>query len=266
MAAVLITLGIGSIRARRWARVLSLILGWGWLLVGIIAMVVYAIVLPKTLGAAAAAGGQPLPEAAKVVAIVVAMTIFAFIFILLPGAIVLFYQGKHVKATCAARDPIAGWTDACPLPVLALALWIAFGGLFMLLMPPIYHGVAPFFGVLISGIPGTLFYLAISALWMYSAWTIYHLKVSGWWVVLIVTLLFSVSNLLTFTRVDLMQMYRMMGYPEAQIEQLQRLQFLQSGAMIWMIAGGFLPLVLYLLYVRRFFRKGQSQTMQGSEF
>jgi hypothetical protein len=32
MAAIFLTLGIGSIRARRWARAFSLILGWSWLL------------------------------------------------------------------------------------------------------------------------------------------------------------------------------------------------------------------------------------------
>src|SRR4051812_38801345 len=46
LAVMFVWLGIGSIKARRWARALLLILAWCWLLVGIIGTAVVALVLP----------------------------------------------------------------------------------------------------------------------------------------------------------------------------------------------------------------------------
>ena len=61
MAVALVWLGIGSIKARRWARALMLVFSWSWLVMGVIAVTVMAFVLPKILASipANAAPGQP---------------------------------------------------------------------------------------------------------------------------------------------------------------------------------------------------------------
>jgi len=171
---------------------------------------------------------------------------------MIPGALVIFYQSKHVKATCEARDPLPRWTDRCPLPVLALTLWLAFGALAMLSMIA-YNGVAAFFGILISGWPGVIFYVAMAAIWLYCAWAVYRLKVLGWWIVLFVLVVQAVSTILTFSNVELTDMYQLMGYPEEQIERLQQFSIFQGDGMLLWSAIGFVPLFSYLLYVRKFF-------------
>jgi len=68
-----------------------------------------------------------MPEAARTVAMIVALGFMGLLFIVLPGGLILVYQSRHTKATCEARDPVPRWTDACPLPVLALSLMLGFG-------------------------------------------------------------------------------------------------------------------------------------------
>ncbi len=135
LAAILIWLGIGSIKTRRWARALLLIFSWSWLIVGVLSFVVVAFMAPQFLQAIEAAQrpGQPeLSPAAKSIILLIPALMLLVIFFVLPLIWVLFYQGKHVRATCEARDSVVRWTDRCPLPVLAISLWLAFGALFRL--------------------------------------------------------------------------------------------------------------------------------------
>jgi hypothetical protein len=251
MSVVFIWLGIGSTMARRWARALLLILSWAWLVLGIFMVLAMAVFLPMSF-AHTPSGGQP---AAMAVMMIFMHGFLTVIFVILPGLLVLFYRSPHVKATCDARDPVTRWTDACPLPVLAVSLFLAYGAVSMALMLLCYHGVMPFFGCLLSGLPGGTLMLAIIALWVYCAWAIYHLKSAGWWTVLITIAALLVSAVLTFSRVDLMDMYRLMGYPDQQIEQIQRFNFLTNRSMLVLMSVGSLPSLGYLLYIKRYFRR-----------
>ncbi len=161
-----------------------------------------------------------------------------------------------MKATVEARDPVPRWTDACPLPVLAFSLLLGLFGLMMVLTPLAYHGVAPCFGFLISGWAGVLFFLVVAALWGYAARAVYVLKPAGWWIALIAFFVLMVSNMITFSRVDLMEMYRLMGYPKAQMEMIKQspvFNLLQDGrASIWMSLCP-LPFLGYIVYMKKYF-------------
>ncbi len=225
LAVALIWLGIGSIKARRWARALLLIFSWSWLVMGIIMLVVMGFVMPKVFANLPSTGtaNQPaMPPGAIGVAMVFMFLFFGIFFVLAPAIWVFFYNSRHVKATCEARDNVTRWTDTCPLPVLGLCLWLAFSVPMMLMMPLAYHGVMPFFGSFLTGIPGTLLCLLVAAVWAYAAWLVYHLKPQGWWLILVALVVFMVSSLLTFARHDVLEMYQLMGYPQAQIDQMQK--------------------------------------------
>jgi hypothetical protein len=248
LAVAFVWLGIGSIRCRRWARALVLILSWSWLVIGVIAVGFLVFLFPKIT--------EGLPRGGvRVVALIVMVGMWSIMFIVVPGVMVFFYQSKHAKATCEARDPVARWTDGCPLPVLAVTLFLAFGAMMMFAMPLVYNSVVPCFGVLLSGLPGTLIYLFVAALWVYLAWAWYRLKPMAWWITLAVLLLFAISNVLTFTRVDLMDMYRLMDYPPEQIALIEKYNFLTGKTMVWWSAGFMLPIFGYLIWVKRFFRR-----------
>jgi len=256
LAVVFIWLGIGSMLCRRWARAILLIFSWSWLVIGILGMIFLAVLLPQitsVIDAAQPPGQKPIPQGLKT-AVMVTQAIFAFVmYVLVPGVLVLFYRSKHVKATCEARDPVVRWTDRCPLPVLAITLWASVGAAAMLAFPFFYNGIVPFFGVFLSGIPGSAVCVAIALLWAYAARALYRLELAGWWIVLVGTILFSVSGFVTYMRHDLMEVYRLMGYPEAQIAQLQKFNVFHGPMLAWSTLAFAMPLVIYLLFIRRFF-------------
>jgi hypothetical protein len=254
LSVILVWLGIGSILCRRWARALLLILSWSVLLVGVISMclfVIFARVLAAGMGA----------DSRAALVMVAAVEIFMAIFtVFLPGAMVLFYSRRHVKATCEARDPVIRWTDTCPLPVLATSLWFCVGVLSFLAMPLMRGSILPLFGVLVSGTKATVMILAVSALWLYLAWATYRLKIAAWWTALVALALFSLSATITFLKVDLMEMYRRLGYPEQQIEQIRSLGFLTGKTMMWPMIIFFLLFLIYLLWIKKYFRAAAGDT------
>ena len=257
LAVALIWLGIGSIKARRWARALLLIYSWSWLIMGIVMVVVMAFWLPKIFGNIPSTGtpGHPaLPSAAIRMMMLSMMVIYAVIFVILPGMWTFFYGSRHVKATCEARDPVLRWTDACPLPVLACSLWLIFCAPMMLITPLTGHAVMPFFGTFLAGMPGALLYLAGAAVLSYGAWALYKLDRRGWWLIFIALCLFSISNILTYARHDVTELYRLMDYPEAQIKLIQNSGIFTGNHMMWFMLFSTLPFMGYLIFIKRFFR------------
>lgn len=255
LAVALVWLGIGSIMARRWARALLLIFSWCWLVMGAVGLATMAFILPKTLANLPSSGTTDHPAVPAAVMTGIMLVVFVvggIIYVILPAIWTFFYSSRHVKATCEARDPVARWTDACPLPVLAICLWLAFSAPMLLIAPLAGHGVMPFFGMFLTGVPGTLFCLAAAAIWGYAAWSLYKLEQRGWWLILIAFCVFMVSGILTFAHHDMLEMYRLMGYPEAQIEQIQKSGFLVGNRMAWLMAFFALPFLGYLLFIKKY--------------
>lgn len=259
LAVALIWLGIGSIKARRWARALLLIFSWSWLIIGVIALAFMVIMLPQftTAMQSAQPAGQPeLPEAAKTMVMIFSLVFMSVIYLVLPAVWVFFYRSPHVKATCEARDPVPRWTDACPLPVLALSVWLAWSAPMMLMMPLAYHSVLPFFGVFLSGMPGTLGLLVLAFIWAWCARALYRLDGRGWWLLVLSFCAFTVSHVMTYSKHDVMELYVLMGYPEEMIEQMKKFAFITSDWMVWGAVAFVVPFLGYMLYVKKFFRKG----------
>lgn len=257
LAVALVWLGIGSIMARRWARALLLIFSWSWLVMGLFVLVFMAFLMPKMLANLPSSGttGHPAMPPAVIAGMMVGMfLVFGVIFVILPAVWTFFYNSRHVKATCETRDPVTRWTDACPLPVLGFCLWLAFSVPMMLIMPLAGHGVMPFFGMFLTGVPGTMLCLVIAVIWSYAAWSLYKLEQRGWWLILIALCVFMVSAFVTFARHDMMEMYRLMGYPEVQIEQIQKSGLLVGNRMTWLMACSMLPFLGYLLFIKKFLR------------
>jgi hypothetical protein len=257
LAFALIWLGIGSTMARRWARALLLIFSWSWLIVGVISTAGAVFMMPRILANAASyqqPGQPPLPASAQSMILVLTLVFNGVLFVLLPAVWVWFYQSKNVKATCEVRDPVTRWTDRCPLPVLAISLWLAFGSFWLLTLPFVFGGVFPFFGTILSGITGTIVYILLACLWIYIAWSLFKLQLRGWWLIVVLLCLFSVSSVLTYLHHDMIEMYRLMGYPEKQIAMIEQLGVFKGNLMAWNCLISTVPLIAYLLFVRRYFR------------
>ena len=244
IAVAFVWLGIGSIRCRRWARALMLVFAWSWLVVGIISMVACAFIMPRMMASQ--------PDAPTIwIGMAIAGVILVIVFLFVPATLALFYGSRHVRATCEARDPVARWTDACPLPVLAASLWLAVGSLSLFAMPLSFKSVMPFFGLLVSGPAASIFFVAMGVVWIWLALGLYRLKASAWLTCVVVLVLFGLSTAVTFLRVDIMDLYRQMGYPEQQIKQMG---FISSQTMsVWTITS-FLLMLGYLFWIKKHFR------------
>ena len=255
MAVAFAWLGIGSIMARRWARALLLILSWYWLLTGILMTASMPFFMAKTFENLPpnAKTGHPVMSHGVITDMIVGMeSFFGVFFVLTPAIWIFFYGSRHVKTTCEVRDPVKRWTDACPLPVLGVCIWLVAGAAMLLMMPIAGHGVIPFFGIFISGLPGTLLYLLLGFLWVYAGWLLYKLDMRGWWIIVIALVAFLMSALLTYAHHDIFEMYLLMGYPAVQIEQFKKIGVLTSTSMCWMTALCSLPFLGYLLFIKKY--------------
>ena len=170
LAVALVWLGIGSMKAERWARALLLIFSWSSLIIGVLSIGMMAFILPRiteTMNSAMPPGQPEIPAGSTDGIMVFVTIIMGLIFMIIPIVWVLFYRSRHVKATCEAYHPTPGWTDRCPLPVLAVSLWLAFGVPMMLMMAVAYHSVVPAFGTFVAGPLGCAIYLILAAIWGY---------------------------------------------------------------------------------------------------
>ncbi len=258
LAGAFIWLGIGSIRCRRWARALLLILAWSWFCTGVITVPLLAFLMPRIL-AGSSAQGQGMPQGVLVAIIVFQLVFMTLVMVVIPGVLILFYRSPHVKATCEARDPVRRWTDTCPLPVLAVVCGLWFGAVTILSLPLAYGGVLPVFGTIVSGLPGTLLAVGLAGLWLWLGRLWYQLKVAGWWALLGLLIIFGISNYITFSHVEVMKLYQKMGYPEEQLELIRRQGWISSQFMLWNSVLWLVPILGYLVWVKGFFRPERNQ-------
>jgi hypothetical protein len=251
LAVAFVWLGIGSILCRRWARTLLLILAWSWLVAGLTIAAVLAAVLPQ-MASMIGWGVQGL------VAMLAVLAVLGLPLVVVPAAMVLFYQNRHVQATFEARDPHPRWTDACPLPVLTTALWLALGAVSV--VPVIIGGSAfvPLFGRLISGRPAALWLLAGAGISVWLAWGFWRLQRVALWVSLALTLLAAASTTVTFARVDFLEVYRLMGYPQDQIDAVRQIGLLGGQTMAWMMALLGVATCAFLVWLQKFFPASSS--------
>jgi hypothetical protein len=247
LAVILVWLGIGSILCRRWARTLLLILAWSWLLMGVSLMIVLAGFMRLS---------PPMDGAGALIWIV--LFVIVLLGVLLPGIMILFYRCPHVRATCEMLDPQPRWTDACPSPVLTNSLWLGLGALYLLVFSVTGPNVVPLFGALQDGSIATVIVLLLALCLMYLAYSTYRLRHAGWWGTLLLTAMSFASGAVTFARVDLADFYRKSGYPEQQIAQFGSLGMLTGRSALWINLGLFAVFVIYLLWLKKYFRENLS--------
>lgn len=251
-----ISMGIGSVKARRWARALILVSSWLWLICGIGGLFFILLLMPDMYDKMGQSGQMP-PEAAAFMKYV--MTAFmTVVYVIIPAVLVLFYSSKNVKATCEFRDPQIRWTDKCPLPVLAVSLIFGFWAVSMLFMG-FHRWAIPFFGTILSGMPAAAVVLVVILVLGYIAWGLYKLSIKAWWYAVLLTILWALSTGITFSRVSMMDFYEKMNFPERQLEIMKQYGMPEASAIglffgLWVV--GFL---VYLLYTKKYFAPPSAQ-------
>lgn len=266
-AAVLITLGIGSIQYRRWARALTVVISWYWLIMGALITVLLTAVMPVMMRTAmqaqrSAAGAPTASLSAGVMAVVITLIIvfMAFFLIVVPIAFLVFYSREDVALTCRERDPVERWTDRTPLPVLGASVVFCVGAIYFAsvgLTTPIF----PFFGRYLTGIAGTACFLVLAAIEGYLAVGSYRLKPIAWWIAVIALPIRLLSMVLTYLKADLMQAYSKIGMSDRQLNALSANPMLRGHVMLWWSLISLGIFFGYLLWIKRYFKTPQTQQL-----
>lgn len=251
LAVWFIWMGIGSIKARRWARALILVSSWLWLVIGVLMTVMMLFYIPNMFGNLPQT--NQMPQAFFLVMKAVTAFFLLILYIVIPGMFVLVYRGENIKRTCEFWDRQVRWTDQCPLPVLALVLFFGMGA-FSFLSMLFYKGLFPLFGTLVQGLPGIAIVLALAVLFGYISRGMYRLDSKAWWVALIAILLIGTSTIVTFLQISLWDLYTAMGYSEQQIE-LMKQYGIQDNPIMKLMGLWAIPIVGYLLFARKYFVK-----------
>jgi hypothetical protein len=258
-AVAFIWLGIGSIRARRWAAAVMLSLSWLWLISGAVAMVSLWLLMPRLQDLA---GMAELPAGAMTVVFATTSLLLGFIYVLLPLAFVLFYRSPHCAATCRARDPGPSWVDGCPSPIVSLVVVYAVGAASLLVMPA-YNFLFPLFGVILDGWSGAVAWLLVLALLVYLIVETAGRDSTAWTVSMAASLLAAGSWTVTAAVVPWSAWLDRLTLPGQRPPLADVLGEPSSLVMVLGSLAAWGSWIAYLLYVRRFVRGPQNPTREG---
>ena len=251
IAVTFVSLGNGSCHCKRWARTLSLMVGWIWLITGVLSLVAWIFIAPRIFGSLAVDTDDQFARTLSLVTMI-STAVLAFIYVILPGAFVLFYRSAAVKATCERRDPHLSWTEKVPEPVLMLSLGHAFLAYFLLWLAA-YNWAIPFFGVILTGVSGATVVLPTVVLSAWLARAVYLRKPWSWWAALGLVVIMTVASVVTLMKVDILELYEAMDYPADQIEMLRELGIGGHWMGLWPLVFFTAVYVAYLMYAKRHF-------------
>ncbi|MHC4159886.1 MAG: hypothetical protein ACYSSO_12490, partial [Planctomycetota bacterium] len=237
-------------KARRWARALILVSSWVWLICGACGFVFALLFLPNMYDQMGESGQVPMETVIVVKWVMMAFT--AVFYVVIPGLLVLFYRGKHVKATCEYRDPQVRWTDKCPLPVLGVSLVCASWAVSLPCMG-VYKWIIPFFGVVLSGIPGAIVILLLTLLLAYTAWGVYKLDMKAWWCALLLFVCWFFSTIITFSCVSIQSFCDKMDLPKQALEMTKQHSTLWGPTTSLFMGFWVIIILVYLIYIRKYF-------------
>jgi len=256
--------GIGLIRVQRWAYHVATAACCLALAFGLVAVVVMAVTVPTAMEEAMAqqaAGAPPMPRAVLKVTAWATVGCSGLLYLGAPGLLLLVFAMDSVERTVDRHDPGPAWTDACPLPVLGVAmasLVIGAGH-----VGPALQGYATVFGEVVWGPGATLLGLGLVAAGGLLAYGAFRLRPWAWAGLLLFFGGLGASAVATAaltTTAAWEEVFRRLGIPEDQLALVAgpaRLGVLSQGVP----ALGLAAFTLWL--APRFFGPGDPEAEPG---
>jgi hypothetical protein len=246
--------GIGTIRRRPWARILMLVVSSLWLVMGLMATLVFLFLWP-TLSRGISEKDPTASGGVMVFTLVLIIGTLFSLYVLLPASFLIFYTRKSVKAAFVrgeAGEPVASHR---PLPLLALCVWVTICALGTLISLAV--NVQVVFSIILTGAPAFGLTLVLAAAQGWLARGLYRLEPRAWWGTLVFYLLMGVSGFVTFYRVPMAELIERQGFDlGSQQGAEQILSAVQSFMPALMVAVNLLLLSL-ILFVKRYFRANE---------
>ncbi|MGD2177825.1 MAG: hypothetical protein PVG71_08385 [Anaerolineae bacterium] len=226
IAMVLIPLGYGHVRLRRWVRPVALALLWSWTVVGMPLSLAFLFALLSA---------KPL---SPVLALVV-VSLVAVAYAAIPGVMIRFYGSTDVRMTFEDREAESCWIERLPIPVLVLGMLFAFY-VVLLHVLILFNGVFPLFGHWANGLSGiALIDVAILCL-VGLIWGVLGQRKWAWWGSLLYFGLMTVSLTVTLAISRWSDILTALGFPPFELEILRRVPL--QGFHFAILAG--VPLLL----------------------
>lgn len=242
-----IVMGLGSIKAQRWARALLLVGAWVTVFFGTLALALVLYILPEMHGLMSDSGFIP-PSAAMAILYFVILVLL-LLQVVFPMVAIAFYGMKGVQCTCERINPKPCWTDRVPLPLMAMGFISVMGSLSIVAGATTNYSVF-LFGRVVSGGPGMLVVLVISAAFGYVGWGAFTRKMHAWWGAYVLVLLTSSSLMLTFSEMDMQTLYGQMGYTAEQVDRLGQFHALNPAMLTFVSCIWGIMACVYLVWVR----------------
>jgi len=248
LAAALITLGIGTIRGRRWARHLTLI-GSAASLAGALLGAPFTLWLVSRFVAT-----EPrLSSHGATVRFAVLLPVVGVLLLLtlLPLAFLLFYRRRDVRETVERLDPDPGWTDRQPLPLIAAAVFFATSALGWL--TALSRPVIPAPGAILTGNTARALVLGIAVAGAAIAWGLYRGMRGAWLAAVVLSVAAAVLWLWTIRDLDFEALQRAMGASDEEVAITRRFD-LRPGLFV-LTAVGAAAWTGYLVWIRRYLKR-----------
>lgn len=227
-----VSVGVGSIKRRRWAQALSVVVSAMWMAGGVVTTLLVFVMLPTITQRTAVSG-----------ATLVAITIVAAI--LVPLAIFMFYRRDSIRLLCEASD-VSRWTDRVPLPILAVIIILGF--LSMALFANLGNPVISLFGTNVTGAPAAVTLLALAILSAWLAIQFFRLKESAWWTLVLLQVIGCVVAVISLVRGGSARSSDTVSNDMSEISR--------SPFFVAILVASWLAYFAYLLYIRRYFALG----------
>lgn len=253
-AGSLIWLGIGAIKMRRWVRPLVLALGTVIFIGGIFCVFWMAFYLPAIRSVTSGNRATPgLQGGMFPFFMAVTMLFMGFLFFIIPGAFVWFYKKQEVKEALEYFDPVPGWTDRCPIPVLVPVVALTlFTGVTLISMP---QAIMPVFGTVLFGPAAMATNLIFAATALVLAWLLYRCRPAGWWGTIVFNLALAIAYLMTSLKSDLPDLYRKAGYNAQQLDMIGHVRDMGFVQMFAMQSTMPILAIGYMAYIRKYFKR-----------
>ena len=167
IAAVLIVVGYGQLKLRRWVRKLSLALLWFWLVAGGALITVIFFILSAT---------KELSYAVSLFTLII-LGLCYFVF---PWLLIKFYSSQESKEIFSTKDVKHYWTDNISPKLIALSL-LYFFYIVTLHILILFKGIYPVFGIFVCGIDG-IYLIDISIMCLACLiWGTLRQRLWAWW-------------------------------------------------------------------------------------
>lgn len=251
ISAAFITLGIGSVRGRRWARALTLVESSSMVAFGLLGGPFIVWMVSRVLSAEPSLSGRGASFGCAVLA---PLVFILFLLILLPLAFLLFYARRDVRATVERLDPEPGWTDRRPLPVVAAA--VLFGSAAVGWLPALWTPVIPVPGAILTGNTARAVVLAVVLGCIAIAWGLYRGTRGAWLAALAFSIGGSAFWLWTLRDLDLLALQGAMGASEQELALMRRVDLRPGFTVLTAVTAA--AWTGFLFWVRRFLTRDPS--------